>query len=55
MVINPALGVSQAGRDPGRDLCVRWGKGEKELVIISITGVWHAMSSNDRAKGPSVN
>ena len=37
--VHPALDVSQADRDPGRDLCVRWGKGEKELGIISITVV----------------
>ena len=40
---------------PGRDLCVRWGKGEKELGIISITVVMHAMSRNDRTKGPCVH
>ena len=45
------LWMSQAGRDPGRDLCVRW---EKELCIISITVVWHAMSRNGRTKEPSV-
>ena len=55
VVVHPALDVSQAGRDPGRDLCVRWGKGEKELGIISITVVGHAMSRDDRTKGPSVH
>ena len=49
MVVDPALDVSQAGRDPGRDLCVRWvggGEGEKELGIISI--------ADDGTKGPRV-
>ena len=35
--------------------CVRWGKGEKELGIISIAVVGHAMSRDDRTKGPSVH
>ena len=39
MVVHPALDVSQAGKHPGRDLCGGWGKGEKELGIISITVV----------------
>ena len=36
VVVHPALDVSQAGRDPGKDLCVKWGK---ELGIIRITVV----------------
>ena len=47
--------VTQAGRDSGRDLCIRWGKGEKELGIFSIAVVGHAMSREDRAKRPSVH
>ena len=47
--------MSQAGRDSGRDLCVRWGKGEKELSIINIAVVGHAMNRDDRTKGPSVH
>ena len=33
-VLDQSIHVSQAGKDPGRDLCVRWGKGEKDLGII---------------------
>ena len=55
LVVHLALDVTQAGRDPGRHVCVSWGKGEKELGIISITVVCHAMSRDDRTKGPSVN
>ena len=54
VVVHPALDVSQAGIDPGRDLCVRWGKGGKELGIISIAMVRHSMSGDDRIKGPSI-
>ena len=54
VVVHPALNVSQAGRDSGRDLCVRWGKGKKELGIISIAVVGYAMSRDDRTKEPSV-
>ena len=31
------------------------GKGEKELGIISIAVIGHAMSRDDRTKGPSVH
>ena len=55
LVVHPALDVSQAGRDPGRDLSVRCGKGEKELGIISLAVVGHARSRNDRTKRPSVH
>ena len=55
VVVHPALDVPQAGRDLGRDLCVWWGKGEKELGIISIAVVGHAMRGDDRTKGPSVH
>ena len=55
VVVHPALDGSQAGRDPGRDLCVRWGKGEKELGILSLAVVGHAMSRDDRTKGPSAH
>ena len=55
VVVHPALDVSQAVRDSGRDLCVRWGKGENELGIISIVVVGHAMSRDDKTKEPSVH
>ena len=44
----------QAGRDSVRDLCVRRGKGEKELGIVRIAVVRHAMRGDDRTKRPSV-
>ena len=37
VVVHPALDVCQVGRYTGRDLRVRWEKGEKELGVVSIT------------------
>ena len=54
VVVHPALNVPQAGRDSVRDLCVRRGKGEKELGIVRIAVVRHAMRGDDRTKRPSV-
>ena len=51
MIVHLALDVSQAAGDTGRDLCVRWGKGEKELGVISLAVEWHTMSRDNRAKG----
>ena len=48
-------GCLSGSQKSGRDLCVRWGKGEKELGIISLAVVGHAMSRDDRTKGPSVH
>ena len=39
VVVHPALDDSQADGDTGRNLCVRSGKGEKELGVISKTVV----------------
>ena len=54
VIIHPALDVTQARRDVGWNLCVRWWEGEKDLGVISIAVVRQTIISNNRAKGFSI-